>query len=44
MMANSRRGPWLMAKNLNHAMDRTYFEALGLKSLQERYLQLRSVS
>ena len=44
MMANSRRGPWLMAKNLNNVMDKTYFEALGLKSLQERYLQLRSVS
>ncbi|GMA57837.1 hypothetical protein GCM10025858_23400 [Alicyclobacillus sacchari] len=44
MMANSRRGPWFMAKNLNNAMDKAYFEALGLKSLQERYLQLRSVS
>ncbi|TDY43355.1 hypothetical protein C7445_106172, partial [Alicyclobacillus sacchari] len=38
------RGPWFMAKNLNNAMDKAYFEALGLKSLQERYLQLRSVS
>ncbi|MDQ0189853.1 group II intron reverse transcriptase/maturase [Alicyclobacillus cycloheptanicus] len=44
MMANSRRGPWLMAKNLNKAMDKTYFEALGLKSLKERYLELRGVS
>ena len=43
-MANSRRGPWLMAKNLNNAMDKAYFEELGLRSLQERYLQLRSVS
>lgn len=44
MMANSRRGPWHMAKNLNHAMDKAYFEVLGLKSLQERYVQLRRVS
>ena len=44
VMANSRRGPWFMAKNLNQVMDKAYFEALGLRSLQERYLQLRSVS
>ncbi|WP_082685760.1 group II intron reverse transcriptase/maturase [Ferroacidibacillus organovorans] len=42
MMANSRRGSWEMARNLNNAMDKTYFEELGLRSLQERYLQLRS--
>ncbi|WP_245575901.1 hypothetical protein [Alicyclobacillus contaminans] len=36
MMANSRWGPWEMAKNLNNAMDEAYFERLGLKSLQER--------
>jgi RNA-directed DNA polymerase len=44
MMANSRRGCWEMARNLNNAMDKTYFEGLGLRSLQERYLQLRSTS
>lgn len=42
MMANSRRGPWEMARNLNNAMDKRYFEQLGLRSLQERYLELRS--
>ncbi len=44
MTANSRRGPWFMARMLNQAMDKTYFEALGLKSVQKRYLQLREVS
>jgi len=42
MMANSRRGYWEMARNLNNAMNKTYFEQLGLRSLQERYLKLRS--
>ena len=41
-MANSRRGCWEMARNLNNAMDNSFFEQLGLKSLQERYLELRS--
>ncbi len=44
MTANSRRGPWFMARILNPIMDKAYFDALGLKSLQERYLQLRGVS
>lgn len=44
MIANSRRGSWAMAKNLNNAMNKTYFKQLGLRSLQERYLQLRSAS
>lgn len=42
MMANSRRGCWEMARNLNNAMDTSYFEELGLRSLQKRYLELRS--
>ncbi len=29
---------------LNQAMDKAYFEALGLKSAQKRYFQLRRVS
>lgn len=41
-MANSRRGAWEMARDLNSVMDKKYFEQLGLKSLQERYLELRS--
>lgn len=44
MIANSRRGSWEMARNLNHAMDKAYFEELGLRSLQMRYLQLRRAS
>ncbi|WP_026976123.1 MULTISPECIES: group II intron reverse transcriptase/maturase [Alicyclobacillus] len=44
MTANSRRGPWFMARMLNQAMDKTYFEQLGLRSLQARYLTLRGVS
>jgi RNA-directed DNA polymerase len=43
-MANSRRGPWSMSKNLNNALDKVYFQQLGLRSLQERYLTLRGVS
>lgn len=42
MIANSRRGSWEMAKSLNNAMDKTYLEQLGLRSVQERYLQLRN--
>lgn len=44
MMANTRRGPWEMARNLNHAMARNYLEQLGLRSLEERYLELRRAS
>ncbi|QQE81414.1 group II intron reverse transcriptase/maturase [Alicyclobacillus sp. SO9] len=42
MIANSRRGYWEMARNLNNAMNKTYFEQLGLRSVEERYLELRS--
>ena len=41
MMANSRRGPWLMSRNLNNALDTSYWKGQGLKSLLERYLILR---
>lgn len=40
-MANSRRGPWEMARNTNNALDTSYWEARGLKSLLFRYLDLR---
>lgn len=42
MLANSRRGSWEIARNLNNAVNSTYFDQLGLKSLEERYLELRS--
>jgi len=41
MMANSRRGPWLMSRNLNNALDSSYWKSQGLMSLLERYLELR---
>lgn len=41
MMANSRRGPWEMSRNLNNALDTSYWQAQGLNSLLERYLELR---
>jgi hypothetical protein len=41
IMANSRRGCWLMSRNLNNALDTSYWEAQGLKSLLVRYLELR---
>lgn len=41
MMANSRRGYWRMSRNLNNALDTSYWKAQGLKSLLARYLELR---
>jgi len=41
IMANSRRGPWEMSRNLNNALDTRYWQAQGLCSLLERYLALR---
>ena len=41
MMANSRRGAWAMSRNINNALDTSYWEHQGLKSLLERYLYLR---
>lgn len=44
VMANSRRGPWEMARNLNNALDTAYFAQAGLKSVTERYQSLRQSS
>ena len=41
MMANSRRGPWAMSRNLNNALDSSFWMNQGLKSLLARYLELR---
>lgn len=41
MMANTRRGPWFMSRNLNNALDSSYWKGQGLCSLLERYLELR---
>lgn len=41
MMANSRRGPWAMSRNMNNALDTSYWKAQGLKSILARYLELR---
>ncbi|MEF3305449.1 group II intron reverse transcriptase/maturase [Paenibacillus sp. GYB003] len=40
MMANSRRGPWEMSRNINNALPTPYWEVKGLKSLLSRYLEL----
>lgn len=40
-MANSRRGPWEMSRNINNALDNSYWNNQGLKSLLARYLDLR---
>jgi len=40
VMANSRRGPWEMSRNMNNALPTSYWEAKGLKSLLTRYLEL----
>jgi group II intron reverse transcriptase/maturase len=34
-MANSRRGAWEMSRNLNNALDTSYWEEQGLKSLTD---------
>ena len=44
MTANSRRGPWFMARILNGILDRVYLTKLGLRSMYTRYLELRGVS
>jgi len=41
MMANSRRGPWEMSRNLNNALDTRYFQAQGLVSMLECCLAFR---
>ncbi|HEY8529832.1 MAG TPA: group II intron maturase-specific domain-containing protein, partial [Paenibacillaceae bacterium] len=41
VMANSRRGPWEMSRNLNYALDTRYWQAQGLVSLLERYWAIR---
>lgn len=41
LMAASRRGPWQMAHNMNNALDISYWERQGLKSLTNRYMELR---
>jgi RNA-directed DNA polymerase len=40
-MAWSGRGPWEMARNTNNALATAYWQKQGLKSLLERYLELR---
>jgi RNA-directed DNA polymerase len=40
-MANSRRGEWEMSRNTNNALNNSYWERQGLKSLLQRYLELR---
>jgi RNA-directed DNA polymerase len=39
--ASSRRGPWEMSRNINNALNNSYWESRGLKSLLNRYLELR---
>lgn len=41
MMANSRTGLWEMSRNMNNALDTSYWKAQGLKSMLARYLELR---
>jgi RNA-directed DNA polymerase len=41
MMANSRRGCWEMSRNINNALNRSYWNDQGLLSLTARYLELR---
>jgi RNA-directed DNA polymerase len=41
MMANSRRGAWEMSRNINNALNNSYWERQGLKSLLHRYLEIR---
>jgi len=40
MMANARRGPWVMSRNTNNALPASYWEAKGLRSLLSRYSEL----
>ncbi|WP_010502693.1 group II intron reverse transcriptase/maturase [Paenibacillus elgii] len=41
MMANSRRGCWEMSRNINNALNRSYWNNQGLMSLTSRYLEIR---
>jgi len=41
MMANSRRGCWEMSRNINNALNRSYWSDQGLLSLTSRYLEIR---
>ena len=41
MMANSRRGYWEMSRNINNALNLSYWKDQGLLSLMSRYLEIR---
>lgn len=41
MMANSRRGCWEMSRNMNNALNLSYWNSQGLLSLTNRYLETR---
>ena len=41
MMAKSSKGPWVMARNTNNALNVSYWERQGLLSLLEHYGKLR---
>lgn len=41
MMAHARGGPWTISRNTNNALGVSYWESQGLKSLLNRYLELR---
>ena len=41
MMAKSSKGPWVMARNTNNALDVTYWERQGLLGLLAHYGKLR---
>lgn len=40
-MAKSRKGAWEMSRNTNNALNNSYWERQGLKSLLQRYLDIR---
>ncbi len=40
-MAASRRGPWEMSRNINKALNTSYWENQGLQSLLNRFMELR---
>ncbi|MFC5532637.1 group II intron maturase-specific domain-containing protein, partial [Cohnella yongneupensis] len=41
MTANARRGCWEMSRNINNALNRSYWSDQGLLSLTTRYLETR---
>jgi RNA-directed DNA polymerase len=41
MMANSRRGCWEMSRNINNALNLSFWRDQGLLSLTHRYLEIR---